>query len=416
MAICPNCGASNEGNGKFCMYCGGALPEAAPAPQPQPQPAPQPTPAPQPVAQPVVQPVAQPQPVITQPQAVPVAQPVVINNYGAQQEKNDGCAVAGFVISLVSILCCGFTSLISLILSIIGIVKSGKPGKKGKGFAVAGLIISIILILCNLGWIIWSVLVGGLTWNEMLHEAGFEDFDDFMESVNAETRRNNYDDDDDDDDEDTDESEIDTGWVNITMTENDDDELVSTIYYTDGIPDDFVVYGDTTFGEIATAIRDNNQISDNITGQVKQFDIEMFRRVASMYLLSENEYERMGVGDSRQTCLTTFAYLATLAFEFSNDNFMPDYVVYENMSTEYEFYGKIDEHNIGNCIIVFTAADGSSVYLDGIMCGDNIVWEFDFNDPTTFSIGHDADSLTDYPAAGFPNAANYMASLIDPEL
>ena len=128
MAICPNCGASNEGNGKFCMYCGGALPETAPAPQP--------------VAQPVVQPVAQPQPVITQPQAVPVAQPVVINNYGAQEEKNDGCAVAGFVISLVSILCCGFTSLISLILSIIGIVKSGKPGKKGKGFAVAGLIIS----------------------------------------------------------------------------------------------------------------------------------------------------------------------------------------------------------------------------------------------------------------------------------
>ena len=216
----------------------------------------------------------------------------------------------------------------------------------------------------------------------MLHEAGFEDFDDFMESVNAETRRNNYD--DDDDDEDTDESEIDTGWVNITMTENDDDELVSTIYY--------------------------------ISGQVKQFDIEMFRRVASMYLLSEDEYERMGVGDSRQTCLTTFAYLATLAFEFSNDNFMPDYVVYENMSTEYEFHGKIDERNIGNCIVVFTAADGSSVYLDGIMCGDNIVWEFDFNDPTTFSIGHDADSLTDYPAAGFPNAANYMASLIDPEL
>ena len=421
MAICPNCGASNEGNGKFCMFCGGAMPQAAapaePAPQPAPvaqpvQPAPQPQPAP--VAQPVQAQPVQPQPVIQQPQAVPVAQPVVINNYGTQQEKNDGCAVAGFVISLVSLLCCGFTAFISLILSIIGIVKSGKPGKKGKGLAVAGLIISIILILCNLAWIIWSVAIGGLTWAEMLNQAGFDNFDEVVEAYNEESRRqarNN-----DDDDEDTDESEVDTGWVTINIVEDDNDELISTIYYTDGIPDDFVLYDDTTFGEVADAIRDNMTLTDSISGQTKQFDEEMFRRVASMYFLSENEYERMGFSSSRQNCLTCLAYLATLSFEFQEDNFMPDYTVYENMSTEYQYHGKIDEHNIGNCIIVFTAADGSSVYLDGIMCGDEIVWSFDFNDPDTYSIGHDADSLTDYPAAGFTNAANYIASLIDPVL
>ena len=62
-------------------------------------------------------------------------------------KNSNGLAIAGFVISLVSILCCGSTSTIGLILSIIGLVNANKdPEKTGKGLAIAGIIISAILI------------------------------------------------------------------------------------------------------------------------------------------------------------------------------------------------------------------------------------------------------------------------------
>ena len=59
----------------------------------------------------------------------------------------NGFAIAGFVISLVSIFFdCGLTSPISLILSIIGLSKIKKGNEKGKGFAIAGIIISALTI------------------------------------------------------------------------------------------------------------------------------------------------------------------------------------------------------------------------------------------------------------------------------
>ena len=290
MALCPNCGASNTDGSKFCMYCGGAMPaDAAPAAQPAPaqetQPAPQPAPVAAPVQQTVAQPVQpQPQP---QQQYQPQPAPVIVNQYNTPQDKTDGCAVAGFVVSLVSLLCCGFTSFISLILSIIGLVRAGKPGRKGKGLAIAGLIISIILLLCNLGWIISTVVVGGLSWNEMLKEAGIDNIYD-LEDID------DIDDEDDDDiDDDDDDGSVDTGWVLFETEEDDDGELVATITYTDGIPDDFVVYGDTTFGDVCTAISSNISVSDPISGQPISFDKEMFRKITSIYFISEDEFWTM---------------------------------------------------------------------------------------------------------------------------
>ena len=83
----------------------------------------------------------------------PAAQPTVVVN--SQPAQGNGMATAGFVVSLVSsLLCCGSFNLISLILSIVGLVKSKDVGGKGKGLAIAGIIISalglILLIILTI--------------------------------------------------------------------------------------------------------------------------------------------------------------------------------------------------------------------------------------------------------------------------
>lgn len=66
----------------------------------------------------------------------------IVNN----TNKTDGFATAGFVLSLVSFFCCGFTSVIALIFSIVGLVNCNKNGTNGKGLAISGIVISTILI------------------------------------------------------------------------------------------------------------------------------------------------------------------------------------------------------------------------------------------------------------------------------
>lgn len=62
-------------------------------------------------------------------------------------KKSNGMAVAGFVISLVSLLCCGYSSWLGLIFSIIGLVNANKNEGEGKGLAIAGIVISSILLI-----------------------------------------------------------------------------------------------------------------------------------------------------------------------------------------------------------------------------------------------------------------------------
>ena len=76
--------------------------------------------------------------------AVPAGTTVVVNNV-QPQKKTNGLALAGFIVSLVStLLCCGSFSMISLILSILGVVKAKDYGGNGKGLGIAGIIISAI--------------------------------------------------------------------------------------------------------------------------------------------------------------------------------------------------------------------------------------------------------------------------------
>ena len=82
------------------------------------------------------------------------------------EQKNDALCLAGLISSIVSLVCCcGTVSLISLALSIIGVVRVNKNGQAGKGMGIAGIIISgvsiLILILLILIVVIPMILFAG---------------------------------------------------------------------------------------------------------------------------------------------------------------------------------------------------------------------------------------------------------------
>lgn len=96
------------------------------------------------------------------------------------QKKSNGCAIAGFVISL---LCGCALAPLAFILSIIGISKSKTTGS-GKGLAIAGLIISIISMLCGLLFAVFTIPAiiaaseNNDDWYEIIEEAFDIDVDD----------------------------------------------------------------------------------------------------------------------------------------------------------------------------------------------------------------------------------------------
>lgn len=62
-------------------------------------------------------------------------------------KQNNGIAIAGFVCSLCGLITCGITSIVGLVLSIIGLNKSKEVNGKNKGMAIAGIVISAIVII-----------------------------------------------------------------------------------------------------------------------------------------------------------------------------------------------------------------------------------------------------------------------------
>lgn len=109
--FCPKCGTENTTNSKFCPNCGESMGEGA-------------------------------------------ANNTVATSTGV---KTNGLAVAGFVTGLSSLLInfMGLVGLVALILSAVGLTKTG-PGKdKGRGMAVAGLILGIISVIYGIFQIIY---------------------------------------------------------------------------------------------------------------------------------------------------------------------------------------------------------------------------------------------------------------------
>ena len=191
MAVCPNCGAANADNNKFCSGCGAMLPvieQAQPvqaAQQPVTQPV-QPVAAPvyqpaQPVTQPVQpsaapvyqpaqpgQPVFQPvkqaapgqKPMIPVVQTAPSApipesevnavymQPEYLKTYSdtPRQGSNKYCKT-GFTLAIIGLFCMGLTCPFSIVYCIIGFFDARKKQEEGKILAIPGFVISSIIIL-----------------------------------------------------------------------------------------------------------------------------------------------------------------------------------------------------------------------------------------------------------------------------
>ncbi|MBO7403196.1 MAG: DUF4190 domain-containing protein [Lachnospiraceae bacterium] len=139
--FCPNCGFQLPDDARFCSECGTVLTPGSQSAASEPAPAPVAAPAPQPA--PVIQPAPsfaaplQPEPSYDSPRT-----PIVY----IPEQKNNILCVVGFFSSLGTILLGGIPSIVTLILSIIGLVQAKKKNERGRGLAIAGIIISSVLV------------------------------------------------------------------------------------------------------------------------------------------------------------------------------------------------------------------------------------------------------------------------------
>lgn len=190
-----------------------------------------------------------------------------------------------------------------------------------------------------------------------------------------------------------------------TIEEGDDN--TTNVTYKKGIEDDFIVYDEATFEEITNSIVENVQFKDTF-GNVIPFDDDMFRTVASLVFWGAEEYAKMDL-TSEENFEYMWAYLASLSFEFYNDNFEPESVIYDGNTNDYYFYGPIDKNNIGNLVLSF----GNDQVYDEAKCGDSIYWKYNFGKPTEFYLGLDKDNMTKYDVPNMQTFAGYMAGAID---
>ena len=95
--------------------------------------------------------------------------------YYVEQKKNT-VGLVGFILSLVSLLLCGFLNIVPFILSIVGIANAKKCNGDAKGLSIAGLIISIVtfiiktimLIMFIIPLILIPIMAGEeIDWNDL---------------------------------------------------------------------------------------------------------------------------------------------------------------------------------------------------------------------------------------------------------
>ena len=96
------------------------------------------------------------------------------NMNNVEPNKSNGLAIAGFVVSLVSIFFNFYcitgivTGIVGIILSIIGLKKSSELGGKGKGMAIAGIVLGVVGIVIGIIVIVTIVSLFSNGANELI--------------------------------------------------------------------------------------------------------------------------------------------------------------------------------------------------------------------------------------------------------
>ena len=121
--VCKNCGTENRGDSNYCTKCGGVLDITA--------------------SNSIVE--------------VNKGEMRKIDPEEGNQKSSRGKSIAGFICSLCGIITCGISSIVGLILSIIGLSESRKRGETD-GLAIAGIILSSLAILFFLYAIIMGII------------------------------------------------------------------------------------------------------------------------------------------------------------------------------------------------------------------------------------------------------------------
>jgi len=103
------------------------------------------------------------------------AEPPRFAPMGAYPPKNSSMAVAGFVCSLLGLMCCGpFVSILGLVFSIIGLVEINRnPAQlNGKSMAIAGIVLSAVgclMFLAGFAIAFWPGLPKGIRFHHFWH-------------------------------------------------------------------------------------------------------------------------------------------------------------------------------------------------------------------------------------------------------
>ncbi|MCS7337211.1 MAG: DUF4190 domain-containing protein [Verrucomicrobiae bacterium] len=96
-------------------------------------------------------------------------QPPAVQSFptGASAPRTSPMALAGFICSLLGVLCCGVLSLPGLIFAIIGLVETRKRPQQfsGEGWAIAGIVLGIVGLL--IGILMLLACVAGLPFCKM---------------------------------------------------------------------------------------------------------------------------------------------------------------------------------------------------------------------------------------------------------
>lgn len=199
--------------------------------------------------------------------------------------------------------------------------------------------------------------------------------------------------------------ETDLGWT--IMTVNDAENNVITIDYSTGIPDDYYVFDGITYKELGDALTTGVQFRDEY-GFVVKFEPSMLNLVASLVVMSEDEYDRLDISSDADTFGEFWAGLATLSYEFTVNKFKPESLIYEGKTDDYYFYGTLDAEGDGVAVVSFGE---NNIYQES-QCGDYIYWKVNFEDSSKYSLGADIESLNEYSVTGTSDLNSYMKDII----